>query len=51
MPRGSAFGSVSGMLGIPVEFEKRTRTGVDAEVKWGAMDSSLALGVGMNVPL
>lgn len=28
IPRGSPLGSVSGMLGIPVELENRTQTGV-----------------------
>lgn len=51
MPRGSAFGSVSGILGIPVELLKRMRRGVLGEAKWGAMDSLDAAGVGVNVPV
>lgn len=51
IPRGSAFGSVSGILGIPVELLKRMRRGVLGEAKWGAMDSLDAVGVGVNVPV
>jgi hypothetical protein len=51
MPRDSVFGSVSGMVGKAVAFEKRTRTGVDALLKCGAAESSAAAGVGVKVPL
>jgi hypothetical protein len=51
MPRGSALGSVSGMLGMPVELEKRTVIGVDGVLKCSAVDSEAALALGVNVPL
>ena len=51
MPRGSAFPSVSGIWGIPVLFEKRTMTGVEGAVRWWATESSLAAGVGTQVPV
>lgn len=51
IPRGSAFPSVSGMLGIPVELEKRTQTGVEGLLKCGAVESLAASADGMNVPL
>src|SRR3984957_11829315 len=34
-PRGFASGELSGILGSPVELEKRTVTGVDSRVTWG----------------
>jgi hypothetical protein len=33
IPRGSAFGSVSGIWGMPVEFENLAQIGVEGEVK------------------
>jgi hypothetical protein len=39
------------MLGIPVELEKRTVIGVEEAVKWGALESSPAFGLGVKVPL
>lgn len=45
-PRGLASGLVSGIWGIPVELEKRRVTEVDGRRKWGAVESSAALGVG-----
>jgi len=50
-PLGLAFGSVSGITGIPVEFEKRPITGVDGAFRWGAEDKEAASGVGLKVPL
>jgi hypothetical protein len=49
-PRGSASAVLSGMLGIPVELEKRTQTGVLAAVKCGALDSLDASAVGVKLP-
>ena len=51
MPRGSALPSVSGMTGIPVEFENRAHTGVLGLLKCGAIESFFASAVGVNVPL
>lgn len=51
IPRGSALSSVSGMLGIPVLFEKRTQTGVEGWLKCGAVESLAASGVGVKTPL
>jgi hypothetical protein len=51
IPRGSAFPSVSGILGIPVELEKRTVIGVDGLLKWGALESFAASAEGVNVPV
>ena len=50
-PRGLASGLVSGIWGTPVELEKRTVTEVEGLLKWGAVESSLAFGVGVKVPL
>lgn len=36
---------------MPVELEKRIRTGVVGEAKWGAMESVDAILVGVNVPV
>src|ERR1700733_11918315 len=49
-PRGSAFGSLSGITGMPVELEKRTETGVAGRFKWGALLSAAASAVGVNDP-
>ena len=51
MPRGLALGSVSGMLGKPVEEENRTVIGVDGALKCGAEVSSEADEVGVKVPV
>lgn len=51
MPRGSACASKSGMLGIPVELEKRIQMGVEGLLKWRAVESVLASGRGMKVPV
>src|SRR5580704_7237258 len=50
-PRGFALGSLSGISGTPVEFEKRTVTGVDALFKWAARDREAASGEGVKVPV
>ena len=50
-PRGIASGLVSGIWGSPVELEKRRVTGVEGLLKWAAVESSLALGMGVKVPL
>jgi hypothetical protein len=36
---------------MPVEFEKRTMTGVEELLKCGALESEAASAVGVNVPL
>src|ERR1700739_3752217 len=51
IPRGLASGELSGMVGIPVELENRTVTGVDARVMCGALVSFVAPVDGLNVPL
>ena len=51
IPRGLPFASVSGISGIPVEFENRTITGVDALLKCGAVERDAASDVGVKVPL
>lgn len=51
IPRGLALGSVSGMVGRPVEEEKRTVIGVEGDVKWGAEVRVEAVGVGVKVPV
>src|SRR5271154_2825592 len=51
LPRDSVIEYVSGMLGKAVAFEKRTRTGVEGLLKWGAEESFAASGVGVKVPL
>lgn len=38
------------MLGIPVELENRTQTGVEGLLKWGAVESFFASSEGVNVP-
>lgn len=50
MPRGSPLGSVSGICGRPVEFEKRTVMGVEGLLKCGAVERDAAVEVGVNVP-
>lgn len=50
-PFGLEFASLSGIVGIPVESEKRPMTGVDGAFKCGAEDRAAASGVGLNVPL
>lgn len=49
-PRGLALGSVSEILGRPVEEEKRASTGVEGRVKCGALERVEAWGVGVKVP-
>jgi hypothetical protein len=39
------------MVGKAVAFEKRTRTGVEGVLKWGAVESFSASGVGVKVPV
>jgi hypothetical protein len=51
MPRGLAFGSVSGIEGIPVEELKRTVTGVEGALKWVALVRADAEEVGVKVPV
>lgn len=51
IPLGSAFGSKSGILGIPVEFENRTQTGVEGLLKWGPVESLAASAEGVKVPV
>src|SRR5262245_40907510 len=51
MPRGFAFESASGSIGIPVEFENRTDTGVDARLACGARVNEEASAEGVNMPL
>ena len=50
IPRGSASDMLSGILGSPVEFEKRTQTGVLVALKCGASESLEASGDGVKVP-
>ena len=50
LPCGLAFGSASGMVGTPVEFEKRTVTGTGL-IKCGALLRLRAFGEGVNVPV
>src|SRR5579871_3475373 len=50
MPRGLAFGSVSGMVGMPVVSENRTVTGVEALRTCGARVREAARGDGVNLP-
>ena len=50
IPRGLASEMLSGILGSPVEFEKRTQTGVLAALKCGALESLEASGDGVKVP-
>ena len=42
---------MSGIVGSPVEFEKRTRIGVEGELKCSALESSAAFADGVNVPV
>lgn len=51
MPRGLALGSVSGIVGKPVDEEKRTVTGVEGWLKCGAEVRSEPAGEGVNVPV
>ena len=51
IPRGLELASVSGMLGMPVELEKRTMRGVEGLWKWGAVESEAASAVGVKVPV
>jgi len=51
MPRGFALGSVSGIVGMPVEEEKRTVMGVEGEEKCGAVVRVEAVGVGVKTPV
>lgn len=51
-PRGLALPSVSGMLGRPVEEEKRRVMGVvEGWVKCGALERVEAVGVGVKTPV
>lgn len=50
MPRGLESLSLSGMLGMPVELEKRTMIGVEGKLKCGALERDAAVAVGVNVP-
>ena len=51
IPRGpDRAGSLSGMVGRPVESENRTVTGVDGRFACGARVSFAASGDGVNVP-
>src|ERR1700739_2549151 len=49
IPRGLASGELSGMVGIPVELEKRTVIGVDARVMCGALVNLVAGAAGFYV--
>lgn len=56
-PWGVAEGEVSGMVGRPVELEKRARMGMGGEEeeeegfwKWGAVEREDASAEGVNVP-
>jgi len=51
MPRGLALGSVSAILGKPVEEEKRTVIGVEGVLKCGAVVRSDTVALGVNVPV
>lgn len=51
IPRGEALGSLSGIVGNPVELEKRTVMGVVGLLKWGARESFPASAEGVNVPV
>jgi hypothetical protein len=50
-PRGLPLGSLSGRAGMPVEEEKRARSGVEGWVKCGARERAAAEGVGVKVPV
>ncbi len=43
-------GVASGITGTPVEFEKRTVTGVDSRFRWGARVREAAAGEGVKLP-
>lgn len=49
-PRGLAPPSVSAILGRPVDDENRAVRGVEGVLKWGALLSEAAAGVGVKVP-
>src|SRR6266566_381472 len=51
MPRGTAPGSVSGILGTPLAFEKRTVTGTVLPVRCAARLSDDAPAAAVNVPV
>ena len=51
MPRGLALGSVSAILGKPVEEEKRTVIGVEELLKCGAVVRDGAVVLGVKVPV
>ena len=51
MPRGLEVGSVSGMVGRPVEEEKRIVRVVEGEVKWGAFERVEARDEGVKLPV
>jgi hypothetical protein len=51
MPRGLAFGSVSGICGSPVDEEKRTVIGVEEALKCGADVSVEAPPEGVKTPV
>ena len=52
IPLGLAMlGSLSATVGNPAESEKRTVTGVEFRVAWGARVSEAALDPGVNVPV
>lgn len=50
IPRGSESEILSGILGIPVELEKRTQTGVLAALKCSALESLEASADGVKLP-
>src|ERR1700694_4766961 len=50
-PRGFAFGSLSGMVGRPVESENRAVTVVESRVRCGARDKDAASEEGVKVPV
>jgi hypothetical protein len=51
MPRGLPLGSVSAIVGIPVDDEKRTVMGVDGALKCGADVKIEDSAEGVNVPV
>ena len=51
MPRGFAFGSLSGIIGMPVELENLAVTGVESRMICGARVKEAASGAGVNVPV
>lgn len=50
MPRGDASPTLSGMVGMPVELEKRDQMGVEEELKCLALERDAASAVGVKVP-